>query len=480
MDLETWEPRGNRPWRVERYGIETVPDMERRDRARDIFWIWFAANLGILAVVYGAVIASFHLNWWQGLGVIGGGVASFALVGALGVAGRDAGAPMMAISRAAFGLYGNIFPTFVSWLSLLGWETISVITGTLALTTLLGLLVPGDVVARTILAVTIMVGATLMTGLLGQATLVVVQRWAGYIFGVFTLGVAAVLISHTQWGAVFSAPPGPWLGGVLPAWSIVVAGTGLSWANAAADYSRYLPRSVSAPRIVAATTLGAGIPLVVLMVTGMLVATGDPNLAVATNPIAAIGQVLPRWMAIPYLATAAGGLVVEANLSLYSSGLNLQAMFVPGARYQTVLVDAVIMISGTLEVVLVSHDFLAPFESFVLVLGVGLAAWAGVFLVHQWLQRRNDRNNPGVTAGDTEPQRWRWVGIGSWGISGTLGLLLTATPWYTGPWAHGIFAQSSVGLVVTFLSAGLLEGAATLLTPWRKRSWRQRSARTFR
>jgi len=95
------------------------------------------------------------------------------------------------------------------------------------------------------------------------------------------------------------------------------------------------------------TLLGGATPLIVLMLIGVLLATHESSLATAANPIGVIQAALPAWAAVPYLIAAAGGLIVEADLSLYSSGLNLLNMFVPLERYKTVVIDAVIMVLGT-------------------------------------------------------------------------------------------------------------------------------------
>lgn len=452
----------NRPWHVEANGINRIPESERGGKVQDLFWIWFAANIGILAVVYGGIILSFGLNFLQGLTVILLGSASFFLVGLFSVAGRDGGAPMMTLSRAVFGLWGNLAPNLVSWVSLVGWETISVITGTFALMALFGMLLHMGTAALALLSMALMVGLTILAGLLGQATLVIIQTWASYIFGALTLLVIALLIPGTHWQALLRRPPGPWLSGFLPALTIIVAGTGLSWANAAADYSRYLPRSVRTASIVWATVLGSGGPLVVLMFAGLLLATREPSIATASNPIAAIQSALPAWAAVPYLVAAAGGLMAEADLSLYSSGLNLLNMFVPWERYKTVLIDGVIMVLGTIYVVLVAQNFFGPFESFLVLLGIGLAAWAGAFLVYQ-LWRRVDPLNPYPDAllyerTDASGLRHsvRWPPLVAWAVGAVVGLLFTSSPRFHGPLAYGIFASSSLEVVFAFVASGLV------------------------
>ncbi len=445
---------GNRPWQIEVNGINQVADNERTGRIADLFWIWFGANIGILAVVYGAVIVSFGMNFLQGILVVVLGSASFLLVGIFTVAGRDGGAPMMTLSRAVFGLYGNILPNAVSWISLVGWETISVITGTLALMILFGMFLPIGTIGLALVAMALMLGLTVAVGLLGQATVVIIQTWASYIFGALTLLVIALLLPQTHWDVLLARPSGPWLSGFVPALSIVIAGTGLSWANAAADYSRYLPRSAKSSAIVWATTSGGAIPLMILMVTGMLLATHVTALATSANPIKIIQTALPAWAAVPYLITAAGGLILEADLSLYSSGLNLLNMFVPLPRYKTVMIDAAIMAAGTVYVVLIAKNFFGPFESFILLLGIGLAAWAGIFLTDQLWRRRGLYSLALLYGQGTS--KISWPAVSAWTAGVMAGLLFTTSPFFTGPLATGIFAESSLELILAFAVAGVV------------------------
>lgn len=458
-EARVFSPR-NRPWQVEQNGINVVPDEDRQGRLLDLFWLWFAANIGILAVVYGGIILSFGLNFLQGLLVIILGTASFFLVGAFSIAGRDGGAPMMTLSRAVFGIYGNLFPNVVSWLSLLGWETVSVITGTLALMSLFGMFLHLGSEGLALLSMLVVLGLTIAAGLLGQATLVLIQTWASYVFGALTLLIIILLIPGTDWRALFSRPAGPWLSGFVPALTIVIAGTGLSWANAAADYSRYLPKDTPGQRILWTTTLGGAIPLIVLMLVGMLLATRAPALASSSDPIGVIHAALPSWASVPYLITAVGGLVAEADLSLYSSGLNLLTMFVPLERYKTVVIDALIMIGGTVYVVLVARNFFGPFESFLVLLGIGLAAWAGVFLADQlFLARRRGYPPallyPPVPGRVGVPHRFQGWAVFSWFLGIVVGLLFTSSPLFNGPLAKGIFTSSSLEVVFAFLVAGL-------------------------
>src|SRR5579883_862317 len=136
---KTQQPESDRVWSIELNGINPIKQEERHGRPFELFWIWFASNIGILGVVYGAqFLAGNGLNLWQGLivGLLATAI-SFLFVGILSVPGVRGGAPMLTLSRAVFGTRGNIGPTLVSWISLVGWETILVITSTGALLELL-------------------------------------------------------------------------------------------------------------------------------------------------------------------------------------------------------------------------------------------------------------------------------------------------------------------------------------------------------
>ncbi|WP_069801193.1 purine-cytosine permease family protein [Thermogemmatispora onikobensis] len=454
------QPEADRPWAIELHGIDPIGDDERHGAPTELFWVWFAANIGILGIVYGGILTAAGLNLWQSLLVaVVGSAGSFVLVGVLSVAGKWGGAPMLTLSRAPFGTRGNMGPTLISWVSLVGWETITVITAAYALLGLLGLLGLPTTPVWTLVSLVVVALLVVLFGLLGHATLVWIQQAATWIFGLLTLVVVLFLLAKTDWAKTLVAPPGPWDSGVLATLSIVIAGTGIGWANAGADYTRYLPRASSGRAIVGWTVLGATLPLVVLMMTGVFLSSRLPNLTSATNPITAIGQELPPWMAAPYLLTAVGGLIASADLSIYSSGLNLLALGVRLERYKTVLIDGVLMVVGAAYVMLVAQDFFGPFESFLQLLSDGLTAWAAVFLVDMLLRRTYDAQSL-VETGPGSRYYYRagvnWRAVVAWLLGIGVGLLFTVSPWFTGPLARGIFASSSLGYLLGFVVSALV------------------------
>lgn len=384
---------------------------------------------------------------------------SFLLVGVLGVAGKRSGAPMLLLSRACFGPLGNLGPLLVSWISLVGWETVSVITAAYALLGLFQLLGLPATLFWTSLSLVIVAGLVVAIGLLGHATLVWIQRAATWIFGLLTLVIVGLLLARTHWSAVLALPPGPWDKGMLASLSIILAGTGIGWVNASADYTRYLPSQARARSLIGWTVLGSTLPLFVLIMVGMLLSSAVPGLAGAANPVQAIGDALPAWMAVPYLLTALGGLVAAADLSIYSSGLNMLAAGLKLARYKTVLIDGVLMVAGSLFVLLLAQNFLGPFESFLQLLAAGLAAWAAVFLLDM-AERRLYLAADLLMTGHESRYFYRggirWSALLAWLAGILVGLGFTVSPWFRGPFAVGIFATSSLGSLLGFVASALV------------------------
>lgn len=74
---------------LETRGIEPVPVAERHGRPGRLFRVWFAADISILGLPLGATLVASGLNITQAvLAAVLGSVGSFAIVGAVSIAGR--------------------------------------------------------------------------------------------------------------------------------------------------------------------------------------------------------------------------------------------------------------------------------------------------------------------------------------------------------------------------------------------------------
>lgn len=453
---------------VEQRGIQPVPRAERTGRAGALFWVWFAANISILGLPLGATLVAFqHLNVWQALLVaVVGAAGSFALVGVISIAGRRGGAPGLTLSRAVFGVRGNVGPTFVSLLSRLGWETVNTTTAAFVLLSLFTIVGWTDGDAKhspvlTIVAILVFVVATVLVSGLGHAFIVAVQKWATWVFGALNVFVAVFLVVRVDWHVVGSAPAGPFAAMAIGIGTIA-AGTGIGWATAGADIARYTKTSVRASKLVAASAAGAGIPLVLLVGLGALVSAGDPTLAQAGDPVAAIRDLLPGWMAIPYLVAAFGGLLLSNHLSVYSASLTTLTLGITVPRVWAVGVDVVVTFLGAVYFMLVADGFTAPFITFISVLAVPITAWLGVFIAD--ITRRTWYDPTALLDLRAGGRYWytggvAWRAVIAWAVAIVVGFLFTSVrvgdtdPVFVGAFSSTWIGANGLGWIVTFVVA---------------------------
>ena len=478
------EPESDRPWHIETNGTNIINDADRHGAPRELFWIWSAANIGILGITYGAFLVVFYsLNLWQGIvAATAGAVLGFILVGLVGLAGKKAGAPTMIVSRAAFGVDGNYLPAAISYLSFIGWEIVVTTLAVLAANTVLVRLGLDGGKATLIVAFIIVAASGVTISLLGHATLLRIQKWFTLAFGALTVVFIALMWGQIDFAKVGSLPAGN-LAGLIGGISIIMAGLGIGYVNGGADYTRYLPKKSSSSAIVGWTTLGASLPQVILMIFGLFLVASNANLATTADPIGALAKPLPTWFLVPYMVVAVGGLVAATVVNLYSSGLSLMALGVRLPRYRTVLVDAVLMTVGCSYLLFFSSNFFGPLQGFLVTLGVPLAGWTAIFLVDMFTKQQagyvesDFYNRSGSYGAFAAP------GLVSLVVATIIGLgLVTSTTgalgwegFLLGPFGgkSGAIGGSSIGIMLSFVIAGLLYWA---LSAWMSGRTQQQGA----
>ena len=353
---------------VELNGINIINEDERKGSPRDLFWPWFAGNIGVLGLSYGAFLLDFGISFWQAtIAGLVGIVLSFLLVGFIAVAGKRGSAPTMVLSRAAFGVRNKI-PAALSWILCVGWETVIAALAVEATATVFGRLDWGSGILVKILALIVVVALIVAGGVMGFDVLMRIQGVITVITGVLTIGFILLTLDKIDWSTVWSIKGGnaeDVIGGLI----LLMTGFGLGWVNTGADYSRYLPRKVSSGAVVGWTTFAASIGPAVLLIFGLLLAGSSKSLssAVSANPIGALAALLPTWFLVPFVIVAVLGLVGAADMDIYSSGLALLTAGLRVPRYVASGIDGTIMVLGTIYIVFFSPgNFLGPFEGFLI------------------------------------------------------------------------------------------------------------------
>lgn len=370
--------------------INFIGESERRGKARDLFWPWAGANVSLLALSYGAFFLGFGISFWQAtIAAVIGTVGSFALVGFSSLAGKRSSAPTMTLSRAAFGVKGNLLPGLLSYLVLVGWETVLVSLATLATGTVLERATSLDRNIALVIGFLVAATLTIFGGVLGHSIIMKLQRWITAITVLATVTYILLTIDEVNWNSVFAIESGS-TAGLVGATIFAITGIGLGWVNCAADYSRYLPRSVSSKSVFGWTVLGASIVPIVLVVYGSALSGSSKELsdAIAMDPIGALTQLLPTWFLIPFALVAILGLVGGAILDLYSSGLTLISVGVKVKRPVAAAIDGTIMLFGTVYIVWFADNFFYPFQGFLITLGVPVAVWSSIFVADVLMRKK--------------------------------------------------------------------------------------------
>ncbi len=448
---------------VELNGPNVIKDSERSGKARSLFWPWAGENVSLLALSYGAFFLGFGISFRQAtIAAFIGTLGSFLLVGISSLAGKRSNAPTMVLSRASFGVKGSILPGALSYLIFVGWETVLVSLATLATGTVFARVGGIDNNLALVLGFIVAVSLTVFGGVLGFSVIMRLQKILTITTIAMTLIYIFLTVDNLNWDAISSIPDGSFqsfVGAVI----FGVTGIGLGWVNAAADYSRYLPRSVSSKAVVGWTVLGASIVPIILVIYGAGLSGSSKELseAIAMDPIGALTTLLPTWFLIPFALVAILGLVGGAILDLYSSGLALVSIGVPIKRHQAAIIDATIMLFGAIYIVWIADNFFYPFQGFLITLGVPVAVWSSIFVadvvIRKKAYREEDLFNPKGMYGSVNKGSITLMVLGSvigWGF-----VTNTFAPWlewqgYFLPLIggkDGAWAYSNVGVIFALI-----------------------------
>ena len=444
---------------LELNGTNVISESERSGKASSLFWPWCGANVSLLALSYGSFFLGFGISFWQATAAAFiGTILSFLLVGFSSLAGKRSNAPTMVLSRATFGIKGNIVPGLLSYLIFVGWETVLVSLATLATETVLTRVGNIEPNISRIIGFSIAAGLTIVGGVLGFKVIMRIQKVLTILTITLTAGYIALTAHLVNWDSVSAIPNGN-IQAFLGALIFVITGIGLGWVNCAADYSRYLPRTVSSRGVVGWTVFGASIVPITLVIYGSMLAGSSKDLSekIGMDPIGALTTLVPTWFLIPFAAVAILGLIGGAILDLYSSGLALISIGVPIKRHVAASIDAVIMALGTIYIVWIAKDFFGPFQGFLITLGVPIAVWSAIFVADVFMRKRDfkeeDLFNPKGIYGAWNLRSLSLVAVGAiigWGfVTNTFAGWLSWQGYFMGliGGKDGAWAYSNVGVI---------------------------------
>lgn len=451
--IPTPEQESDQFGRIEARGIDQIPLSGRHGKPVDLFWVWMASNVNYLYIVLGGLLMVLGLNVWQGLAVVVVGNLFWAAIGLLAISGPVSGTPSSVVTRSMFGIRGNrVYTGVFNWPTFIAYEAINLSLGALAgfaFADQMGLSTNRPV---QIAVVVVTAAVTLVISVYGHATIL---RMSGIFTAVLALGMVVLgwcVVTNADWGYA-ADPKGAPTGGLVVATMIagvtIIASSPLSW-GISADYARYLPPSTSRFAVAGWTALGGFIPSVVLGSIGVLAGSVvDMN-----DPQTSLEAILPGWFYPVFLLMIVVGCITNNILTMYSSGLCLQAIGIPLQRSITVLFDGVLGVSLAGYALFVS-DFTstlsAILELSVAILGPSIAIY-GIDIV----LRRNRYDGADLHNETPTSPFWfnggvNWAGFAALLSGAAMAALCLNTTNYVGPIAtrfDGADLSSIVGPVV--------------------------------
>jgi len=294
---------------LETHSVEFIPQELRHGKPADLMPLWFAANMCLPVAAAGAATTLGGLSFgWATAGIVIGVVLGTLLVAGHSAQGPHLGLPQMIQSRAQFGYYGAAFPLLFAVFMYLGFYGAGAVLGAQALHSLVHMPVSVGILLLSVLSIAVAV--------FGYDFIHRFERYLAVVVGVAFVAVTLLLIFGSS-GTI--AAPGHErfvLGPFLLAVS-VAATSQVGFAVYAADYSRYLPASVSNRSVFWYTYAGLAISGLWLMILGAWL-----NLHFAGGPVGGIDTVAGRagawFVKVTDVVLVVGILSINA-LNIYGS-----------------------------------------------------------------------------------------------------------------------------------------------------------------
>lgn len=454
----------DRVFEVERYGIDTIPDDERKSRPSNLFLILLGGSLTFSLFIIGWFPIAFGLGWWAAFSsIVVGSVIGAALLAPMGLFGPRTGTNNPVSSGALYGVLGRLIGTFLEASASLAFAALSIWTGGDALAAGLNAFfgVEDNTLTRVLCYGVLSLIVTYIS-VVGHGMMIAVQR-----FMIPTAGVAAIIGIFVYAGDFDPGYAGSGeylLGSFWPTWllsMLIVLSTVTSYGAYAGDWTRHISRKrfqdVSILKFIfVGGVFGMGGPFVWGAYTSSAVfASGAAN---ADTPfVSGLVEAAPLWFVpfLIYLGLASG--TAQAVINTYGTGLDtssfiprlnrIQATFVACVA-ATALVYAGYFYTGLVDAVSTFLALLAVFSvPWIVTMIIGFKHRHGFF----WPEDLQVFNR-----GERGGRYWfsggiNWRAMGPWLVAASIGLLFTNTAWFVGPGTNWI-----AGTDIGFLVAGVI------------------------
>ncbi|MDQ1548433.1 MAG: nucleobase:cation symporter, family [Microbacteriaceae bacterium] len=415
---------------LEASGLEPTHIEQRVGRAARMFWLWFTANSSAVSIAFGGALFSLGMSLRQAILAAFIGVAiSFLPLGLGTLAGKWSGQPAMVVSRATFGLLGNILPSALALITRLFWGAVLLwIVASSSARILVGANLGGSLseLQVTVLAAAVGFVLCLVVAFFGYPLFARIQLVLTIVSAVLIVTLVAVSWHAVDFSTALSRPDGPWIL-VVTGIVLVFSFVGLIWANSSADVARYQRPSSSGAAASLWAPFGAGLPAFLLIGYGAVLAASSTSTAegLAQSPMDAIMRMVPGWFAVPLIAMVALSLLSGVTLSVYSGAFALQAVGLRVQRQWAIMITGGVLFVVTIMLTFTVTDVVTVFRDVATSLAVPVAAWAGIFGAEMMIRRRRFDTESLLGRGSVYPAV-NWVNLGMLVVASVIGYGFTS------------------------------------------------------
>ncbi|CCO86547.1 purine-cytosine permease family protein [Erwinia amylovora] len=431
--------------------IDYIPDAERHGRVFSQFTLWFGGNLQITAIVTGALaVVPGGDVVWSLAGLLVGQLVGAALMALHAVQGPRLGLPQMITCRSQFGIYGAAIPLVLACIMYVGFSASGTVLAGQALAHLVNVSDrSGMMIFALIIIVVAMPGYRLIHALGRVASVVGVLAFV-YLF-------ARLLLENDLSGLWdnrhFSLPMFLLAVSLASSWQI-------AFCPYVSDYSRYLPRTVSAHSTFLAVFCGSVLGAQASMTLGVMAAALAGS-AFSGNEVGYIvGLGSGGMMALVLYFAICFGKITFTTLNAYGSFLSL-ASIVCGFRQRAAIGEGMRMLFIVLMVliscgiaILSQPSFLKSFTHFLLFLLIFFVPWSAINLTDYYFVSRGQLNMAALSDPDGCYGRWNAVGMSTYALGVLVQLPFAANEFYRGVLV-GWFAGNDISWLIGWVFTAL-------------------------
>jgi NCS1 family nucleobase:cation symporter-1 len=443
------------PWEIERRSIDWVPEEERHGRLWHQGPLWFLGNFQYFSIPIGFIGPGLGLSLgWSIVAGTLGILAGTVFMAFHATQGPRLGLPQMIQSRAQFGYRGVMVPLFATLFTYVAFNVADQVLMSQGLNAAFGW-------SAGLVAVVIAV--------LAAAIAIWGHDWVHRIFRtilVFSLPVTAVLSIGVIFGLAHGHTPSQHLGFVFAAFMAqfsAAAAYNITYAPYVSDYSRYLPKHTSAPRIIGSVFFGAAASPIWLIALGAWLAIrlgasdGLLGTKLAGNNIFHPLGTLSAILLAAGLAATMGMNAYGGMLSLLT-GIDSIKRIRPTRRARVITILGLTVLWYVIGRSISSSAVNTVLNSLTLMLYL-LVPWTATNLVDFFLVRRGHYAITDLFTPRGIYGAWNWRGLTAYAVGFAAEIPFMVLPGiagfhYTGPVAKQI-SEVDISWIVGLLASGL-------------------------